>query len=73
MVGMGDSGRFLMSEVLPDRLLTPKNVSDLLGIPVRTLYTWRRLGKGPRAISIGRHLRWEPDEVRRWLDEQSEK
>ncbi len=61
-----------MSEVLPDRLLTPQDVATLLGVPVRTLYTWRQAGKGPRAISVGRHLRWEPDEVRRWLNERAE-
>ncbi len=54
---------------LPERLLTPKDVSELLGVPVRTLYAWRRIDRGPRAIVVGRHLRWDPSEVRRWLDE----
>lgn len=60
-----------MSEVLPERLLNPQALADILGLPVRTLYAWRQSGKGPKAIVVGRHLRWEPAEVRRWLDEQS--
>jgi hypothetical protein len=28
-----------------------------------------RTGVGPRALRVGRHLRYEPTEVRRWLAE----
>lgn len=46
------------------------SVSDTaawLGVPVTTLYKWRHLGKGPHAYRLGRHLRYDPAEVRRWL------
>jgi predicted DNA-binding transcriptional regulator AlpA len=40
------------------------------GIPVQTLYKWRasRPRKGPRAVRIGRHLRYRKTDVDRWLD-----
>lgn len=54
----------------PSRLLTPAEVAACLGVPVSTLYQWRYVGKGPRAIRVGRHLRWRPSELNQWLNEQ---
>jgi excisionase family DNA binding protein len=50
-------------------LLTPKEVGELLQIPVTTLYGWRYAGRGPRALRVGRHLRYRRDDVEEWLDE----
>jgi excisionase family DNA binding protein len=52
-----------------DRLWSIGDVSRFLGIPVNTLYQWRHQGAGPRAYRVGRHLRYDPAEVRRWLVE----
>jgi excisionase family DNA binding protein len=52
-------------------LWTIKDVSEFLGIPVQTLYTWRHQGTGPKAYRCGRHLRYDPDEIRRWLAEET--
>jgi predicted DNA-binding transcriptional regulator AlpA len=38
--------------------------------PEQTLYHWRWQGIGPKAIKIGRHLRYNPADVARWLDTQ---
>jgi excisionase family DNA binding protein len=57
---------------LPQRFLTPDNVADLLGVPIETLYQWRRKGTGPPAFRVGKHLRYEPAEVRRWVDSLAE-
>ncbi len=35
----------------PDRLLTPEDVSELLGIPIKTLANWRSERIGPRALT----------------------
>lgn len=51
-----------------EKLLTPTEVSDLLGVPVATLYAWRHRGKGPAAIKVGRHLRYRPEQVERFVD-----
>lgn len=56
---------------LLQRLHTPESLSDLLGVPVATLYRWRTTGGGPPALRIGRHLRYRPADVERWLDERA--
>lgn len=52
-----------------DRLWTVKDVSAFLGVPVSTLHQWRYHGTGPAAFRVGKHLRYDPDAVRRWLVE----
>jgi excisionase family DNA binding protein len=56
--------------VLPDRLLTTDELSEYLTIPVTTLYAWRTRDLGPRAIRVGRHLRYRVEDVLAWLEEQ---
>lgn len=41
-------------------------------MPVRTLYGWRLAGKGPRAIHVGRQLRYFVTDVHDWLTQQRE-
>ncbi|MER7100133.1 helix-turn-helix domain-containing protein [Streptomyces humidus] len=53
---------------LPDRYLTPADVAELLGVPVETLYQWRRKRSGPPAFRVGRHLRYDPVRLREWVD-----
>jgi predicted DNA-binding transcriptional regulator AlpA len=52
-------------------LASAQQVSEHLGVPVQSLYAWRHRGVGPRAIRVGRHLRWRWEEIDRWLDEQT--
>ena len=51
------------------RLWSVNDVSRFLGVPVSTLHQWRYLGRGPAAFRVGKHLRYDPDVVRRWLME----
>lgn len=53
-----------------DRLWTTRDVGEFLGVPVGTLHQWRYLGTGPAAFRVGKHLRYDPAVVRRWLVEQ---
>ena len=53
------------------RLWTLKDVSEFLGVPIGTLYQWRVRGEGPPAFKIGRHVRFDPDRVRTWLDDSA--
>jgi predicted DNA-binding transcriptional regulator AlpA len=50
-----------------DGLITTAELAAFLSLPVKTLRDWRYTGVGPRALRVGRHLRYEPSEVRRWL------
>ena len=51
----------------PTRLWSAREVSDFLGVPVATLHQWRYQGSGPDAYRVGRHLRYDPATVQRWL------
>lgn len=56
-----------VSTVAP--LLTPAQVADLLGVPEKTLFAWRARGRpSPRAVKVGRYLRFRPDDVREFID-----
>ena len=44
-------------------------LAAFLSVPVKTLRDWRYTGVGPSGFRVGRHVRYEPAEVRRWLVE----
>jgi excisionase family DNA binding protein len=46
-------------------------VSEHLGVPVKTLYAWNYAKKGPRAIRVGKHLRYRWADVEQWIDERA--
>lgn len=41
-----------------------------LGVPMRTVYAWRSKGKGPRAATFGKHLRFRRCDVDAWAESQ---
>lgn len=49
------------------RLWGVHDVSNYLGVPVKTLYTWRQQGYGPKGRRVGRYVRYDPDDVREWF------
>ena len=50
-----------------DRLWTAEETAAYLQIPKATLYQWRYLGIGPKAGRVGRHLRYDPEDVKAWF------
>lgn len=58
-----------MEDPIP-KLITVEGLSDLLSIPVGTIYRWRSLGVGPKGIRIGKFVRYDPREVEKWLRER---
>jgi len=54
-----------------DRPWSIEEVSTYLRIPVQTLYYWRKKRTGPPASRIGRHLRYDPAQVRAWFRNQA--
>jgi excisionase family DNA binding protein len=55
-----------------DRLLSAQEVADYLGVPLTTLYAWRSKNAAPRAMKVGRHLRFKRSDVEGWLNEQAD-
>ena len=41
-----------------------------LDLPITTLYAWRMRRVGPKAVKLGRHLRYRRADVDAWVDEQ---
>jgi predicted DNA-binding transcriptional regulator AlpA len=46
------------------------DVARYLNVPKQTIYSWRKTGYGPRAIRVGKHLRWRAAVVVEWTLEQ---
>ncbi|MER6329223.1 helix-turn-helix domain-containing protein [Streptomyces sp. NPDC014983] len=58
---------------LPDRYLTPEDLAKMFSLPsVETVYAWRKKRIGPPAIRVGKHLRYDPQAVRAWVDALAE-
>ena len=51
-------------------ILTQDEVATILQVPVRTLEDWRLSRSGPRFRKIGRHVRYERDDVITWFRRQ---
>jgi excisionase family DNA binding protein len=59
-----------MAPNVPETRWTVTEVATFLRVPVETLYTWRKRHYGPPAARIGRHLRYDPADVRAWFHQQ---
>jgi len=48
------------AQIVPaeDRRLTVEEAADLLSVSVKTLEAWRRLGRGPEFVKLGRAVRY---------------
>lgn len=57
-----------MTEIEP--LWTPDEVSTYLKVPKETLYRWSYLGIGPAVARVGKHLRYDPADVRAYVEQQ---
>lgn len=58
-----------MKLALPQQYLTPEDLVALLRLPsVETVYQWRRKGIGPRGFRVGRYVRFDPADVRAWVE-----
>lgn len=53
-----------------ERLLTPDEVAEILGVPKATLYRWRYHREGPESMRIGRHLRYRASAVEAFISER---
>ena len=49
-------------------MLSIEELAEYLGKPVRTIYDWRLSGRGPRAVHVGRSLRYRVCDVQAWLE-----
>lgn len=52
---------------MTERLWTVDDVAAYLGVPKQTLYQWRTRHYGPAGCRIGKHVRYNPDDVKSWV------
>lgn len=52
------------------RHLTAQELADRLGVPLNTAYYWRSIRKGPRAMRIGKYVRYRLEDVLAWEQAQ---
>ena len=52
-----------------DKLMSLTDVSEMLGIPVHTLHSWRYKGDGPVGYRVGPHVRYRREAVEAWLEQ----
>ncbi|MCX4991355.1 MULTISPECIES: helix-turn-helix domain-containing protein [unclassified Streptomyces] len=55
---------------LPDRYLTPGDIAEIFGVPLETVYQWRKKRTGPVGFRIGKHLRYDPADVQAFVVQQ---
>ncbi|MFI9834022.1 helix-turn-helix domain-containing protein [Streptomyces sp. NPDC051913] len=55
---------------LPDRYLTPDDIADMFGVPLETVYQWRRKRTGPPGFRVGKHVRYDPADVRAYVSQR---
>jgi excisionase family DNA binding protein len=59
-----------VATISPPQLLTIDDLAEYLRVSRATVRTWRARGGGPLGIKVGRHVRYRPEDVERWLDER---
>lgn len=52
------------------RLLSSEELADFLKVPIATIHRWRCKGSAPKAVRVGRHLRFDMNDVREWMEER---
>ncbi len=70
MMAVGGSSMPPEVTALPTELWSAKRVAEYLGVPVGTLHQWRYLRLGPKAYRVGKWLRYDPQDVARWLADE---
>jgi excisionase family DNA binding protein len=64
--------KMIMTLRAGDKLMSLTDVSEMLGIPVHTLYRWRYMGDGPIGYRVGRHVRYRREAVEAWLEQRAD-
>ncbi|MER5445487.1 helix-turn-helix domain-containing protein [Streptomyces sp. NPDC002764] len=57
---------------LPDRYLTPDDIAEMFDVPLETVYQWRKKRTGPPGFRIGKHLRYDPADVRAYVTDRKD-
>jgi excisionase family DNA binding protein len=67
------SEEMIMTLDVGEKLMSISDLSEMLGVPVHTLYRWRHRGEGPVGYRIGRHVKYRRAAVEAWLEAHTDK
>lgn len=59
-----------VDEPVPRKYLSPQDISDELGIPLKTIYLWISRRQFPYA-RLGKHIRILPSDLETWIDSKT--
>ncbi len=59
-------------EVAAERMLTVRDLAELLSVHTRSIRRWVSEGELPPPIKIGGSLRWKPARIQEWIQEKEE-
>lgn len=51
-------------------VLNTVQAAEFLGVAENTLRYWRHFGRGPKSYNVGRTVRYDLDELKKWQDAQ---
>lgn len=51
---------------MDEKYLTPEDLAERYGVPVKTVYAWNSEGTAPRRMRVGRHVRYKLADVIAW-------
>jgi excisionase family DNA binding protein len=54
------------------KLLSVKEAADYLGVKPATIYDWRTDNKGPRAVKVGRLVKFRESDLDAYIDASAE-
>ena len=54
------------------KMLSTSELAEYLGVAPQAIYDLRCDGRGPRAVHVGRELRYRVSEIEAWLERMSE-
>ena len=60
------------SPPVPASLLTVDQAAGWLSVSKYTMRDWRNVGTGRRWLRLGQLIRYDPADVRDWLDQQAQ-
>ncbi len=55
-----------------EKMLSTRELAEYLGVAPQAIYDLRCDGRGPRAVHVGRELRYRVSEIEAWIERLSE-